>query len=235
MSETPSDVIFNGDTSCRSNNAHRPYDRFMGSRALKKAHKLRINPDGACHSVKWKTISTGIIPIYPWKKMLLGDYFLVPIRDKSTSSMKVAMLQAAARYDYELSVVRAFDSKKVPCLRVTLSAIGVRIARWRAFQEGYLAKPPSPGTDKVRAAAAQRRRYAITGDEARKARRQKAKSIIGDPRYDPFYLDSQSEQANPAKPEPVHNIEGNPVHTDSTMTREEKLRLILSKADSQQS
>lgn len=218
----------NNDLHLRSNNTHRPYDRFMGERQLDKARKLRINPDGAEHLIKFKTTAAGKLPIYPWTKLLLGDYFLAPIGTRSIKAMRVSLLQAAARHDLELSVIRMPDGHQIDCLRVTVSAIGIRAIRWKAYLEGYLDKPPSSGVAaKERKREYDRKRRYAAGDVVRQQRKAKAAKHLGDPKHDPFWRDSRQGILDDAKPDQVSAKEV--IYTDSSMSREEKSRLALSR------
>lgn len=109
------------------NNVHREYDIAFTEVELLRVRKLREHPMGEYHKLRLHQ-STGQY-IYPWKKMSEGDFFLVPITESNYKAKKVQMLQAARRYDYEISMVKVLDPDKNPALRVTFTYFGVKRIR----------------------------------------------------------------------------------------------------------
>lgn len=130
------------------NQAFRPYDRFLSAPALAKAKKLRKEPDGEQLPVKTTIRAGKIVPLYPWDKLLLGDFFMAPIGGKSAESMRIGFVKVASKRDFEVSVIKmsiapgSDPTDKRDYLRVTVSAIGVNKAKELAFKEGYIALRP---------------------------------------------------------------------------------------------
>lgn len=112
------------------NNTHREYDVAFTEIELSRVRKLREHPMGELHKVRVHPVTRQ--NIYPWKKMVEGDFFLVPITKDNVKAKRVQMLQAARRYDYEISMVQTLDLEKNPALRVTFTYFGIKRIRMLA-------------------------------------------------------------------------------------------------------
>lgn len=115
----------------------RDYDRFLPPSLLPAIKARRTQPDGDPHTVYEKFDQMGVSRYdYRWRKMKLGDFFIVAIGDRSVKAMRMGFLAAARRNDFELAIVRVVPSsgqfKGEPCLRVTLTYFGVDALRQRA-------------------------------------------------------------------------------------------------------
>lgn len=123
----------------------RVYDDFLPAPLLKLVLARREHPDGRRHPLS-STIRAGRqVTVYPWDKMEVGDFFEVPIGDKSERAMRVALNQAAARLDAEIAVRLIKDSKNQHCFRVTLVLFGVRGYLATAAKAGVHVSPRSDG------------------------------------------------------------------------------------------
>lgn len=109
------------------NNTHREYDVAFSELKLARVRKLREHPVGDLHKLRLNP-STGQY-VYPWKHMIEGDFFFVPVTKETVNAKRVQMKQAARRYDYEVSIVQTLDLDKNPALRVTYTYFGVRRIR----------------------------------------------------------------------------------------------------------
>lgn len=104
----------------------RPYDDQMPEIVRNAAVARRKLPDGVCHPVRLTTrgLKQEEHYEYPWDRMKLGDYFLVPLRGRKTEALAVRFRQMAARKDWELSIVRV-EHLGEPHLRVCLTVLDV--------------------------------------------------------------------------------------------------------------
>lgn len=98
----------------------RPYDDFIPGNLLSRVLARRENPDGIRHQIGTTRRAGRTVNKYPWDKMEVGDFFEVPIGNKSEKAMRVALAHAAARIDAEISVRLVKDSKDQHCFRVTV-------------------------------------------------------------------------------------------------------------------
>ena len=136
---------FGNDLDFRKNNKNRPYDVFLSRPALIKARQLRVNPTGEVHPIKYTDRARKRVAVYPWNKMELGDMFFAPVANRSLAAMRTTFMQASAKCDFEITILRINDSYGHDCLRVSVTAIGVYRARLEAYQAGYMPHPPSRG------------------------------------------------------------------------------------------
>lgn len=104
----------------------RPYDRFMSDVVRQSAMLRREAPDGVRHSLRVSTRGPSKEEHYeyPWAKMKLGDYFVVPLRGRRSDALAVRFRQAAAQRDWELAIARV-DVDGEPHLRVCLTVVDV--------------------------------------------------------------------------------------------------------------
>lgn len=98
----------------------RPYDDFIPASLLPRVLARRENPDGERHQIGTTRRAGRTVNKYPWDKMQVGDFFEVPIGDKSEKAMRIAIAHAAARIDAEIAVRLVKDSKGQHCFRVTV-------------------------------------------------------------------------------------------------------------------
>ncbi len=115
----------------------RPYDDFLPN--LSKVKERRRSPTGVRHEVPVVKRGRQECFSYPWAKMELGDYFVVPIGTRSVHALRVSFHHAAARFDYEIAV-RSVDDNGEPSMRVTVTVIGVSAAKRAAIAVGINVK-----------------------------------------------------------------------------------------------
>lgn len=88
------------------NKHSRPYDVAMSDDYRAAVQKRRDNPTGVELEVKRVRRRGQLISIYPFKNMLLGDFFYVPVPEHLTrDSFVIRFRQAAARHNMELTIV----------------------------------------------------------------------------------------------------------------------------------
>lgn len=132
----------------------RPYDDFIPAPMLERIKQRRFSPDGIQHRVK-KTLRAGkLVNDYPWKRMELGDFFIVPIDGRSKKAMRVAFQQGAARHDLEISVkewtlpdgslayrvtvvIIQVSRYKLAAVKAGISGIGFSDGRWRGRKKKW--------------------------------------------------------------------------------------------------
>lgn len=146
---------------------------------LQKIRDRRATPDGKEWLVTHKVRAGVPVYQYPWSKMQIGDFFIVPQLRHGRAQLG-SFAQAAQRYDFELSVRswEIHDGEHVTDgFRVTLVFIGIRGLKRRAnniaalkiplASNGHAArtkkwrdannivKPPKPAPRKGRVSATQ--------------------------------------------------------------------------------
>lgn len=114
----------------------RPYDDFIPMPILRIIKQRRHSPDGLVHEVKTISRAGRRVYNYPWKKMELGDFFIVPVGDRSPRSMIVAFYQGAARHDLEIAVKEWTLPDGSPAFRVTVVIIQVSRYKLIAASKG---------------------------------------------------------------------------------------------------
>jgi hypothetical protein len=114
----------------------RPYDDFIPVPILRSIKQRRHSPDGIMHEVKMTTRAGRRVYNYPWKKMELGDFFIVAIGGRSARAMIVAFYQGAARHDLEIAVKDWTLPDGEKALRVTVVIIGVSTYKLKAAAKG---------------------------------------------------------------------------------------------------
>lgn len=117
-------------------NRSRPYDDYIPMPVLRKIKERRRSPDGVLHEVKEITRAGRRVYDYPWKKMELGDFFIVPIGHRSERALRVAFAQGAARNDYEIAVTKWRMPDGGPGLRVCVVIINVSTYKHLALSKG---------------------------------------------------------------------------------------------------
>lgn len=114
----------------------RPYDDFIPAPLLAKIKLRRHSPDGLVHEVKEITRAGRRVYDYPWKKMELGDFFIVPIGDRSEKALRVAFAHGAARHDLEIAVTKWRLPDDEWGFRVAVVIIGVSQYKHLALNAG---------------------------------------------------------------------------------------------------
>lgn len=114
----------------------RPYDDFIPLPLLRDIQKRRQSPDGVLHQLKTTKRAGRVVYAYPWSKMELGDFFIVPIGNRSKKAVRIAFYQAAARHDLEISVKEWTMPDGSPGYRVGVTIIGVNKYRLKAVSKG---------------------------------------------------------------------------------------------------
>jgi hypothetical protein len=157
----------------------RPYDDFIPAPTLERIKQRRFSPDGLVHEVKTIVRAGRRVYNYPWKKMELGDFFIVPVEHRSKNALRVAFQQGAARHDLEIAVKEWTLPDGALAYRVTvviiqvsrykleaanrgITGIGFSDGRWRARKRKWYKEhskdakrvsripPPAPAKSKPR-------------------------------------------------------------------------------------
>lgn len=197
----------------RSNSTWRPYDRAMPDDFLAKVRARRESPTGQNVPLK-RTKRGGVLTyVYPWRKWLLGDFFLIPLDGRVEKAVRVGLYQAAARYDFEIAI-KPWSIDGEPGLRVTLVVIGLRQWKVKAIALGASSKAIqfSDGRFKAR-----KRKWAATRREE-PAEASAPRSSKPNPKSSPFWADHDEELPAP---------ETSTVVPERHMTREEIIRRAL--------
>lgn len=104
----------------------RLYDAAMDKRLLAATRARRECPDGRELRVETAVRGKTRVSLYPWDKMQLGDFFIVPTMGRPRTHFDVRFRQAANRRDWELTITPwGIGSNKTPGLRVALTCIGI--------------------------------------------------------------------------------------------------------------
>ena len=111
----------------------RPYDVAMSDELRAAVRERRKHPDGLMHPVKVEMRGNTEIQAYPWDKMKLGDFFIVPLRGQKPGPLSVRFRQAAARRDWEITIVQVVYGTE-PSLRVCLTLLDVSELKKKAQQ-----------------------------------------------------------------------------------------------------
>lgn len=109
----------------------RPYDVAMSPVLRDAVTARRAHPDGELLNLRFTQRGTTRCYSYPWDTMKLGDFFLVPMKGQKYEALSVRFRQAAARRDWELTIVRV-ERDGEPHLRVCLTLVGVRALKEKA-------------------------------------------------------------------------------------------------------
>lgn len=109
----------------------RPYDVAMSPELRVAVRERRINPDGQLRPTKIEMRGDTEILTYPWDQMKLGDFFYVPLRGRKAEPLSVRLRQAAARRDWELTIVQ-WKNGTEPVLRVCLTLLDVSAIKRKA-------------------------------------------------------------------------------------------------------
>lgn len=113
----------------------RSYDIAFPHQVRMAILERREHPTGEVHEVKTEERGGDIVQIYPWDKMLLGDFFLAKIGIRSIKAMRQTFLKAARRYDFEIAVKQVEDFDGEDALRVTVTMLDISIYRKRAARD----------------------------------------------------------------------------------------------------
>lgn len=96
----------------------KPWDVAFTPRCWEKINNRRRSPDGVKREVK-TYIRNGVeCNDYPWHDMDDGDFFEVPIGDKSETAMKVGFRHSASRLNMEITTHRVLIGNVIPGYRV---------------------------------------------------------------------------------------------------------------------
>lgn len=205
-------------THRRTNLLTRPYDDHVPAPLLRGIVERRQSPTGVCHTVPEVRRAGRRCYAYPWSKMLLGDFFVVAIGDRSEQALRTAFAQAAARFDFELAVVKLKDDYDQPALRVTLTVIGV--TQWKkAAEKAGVSVAYSDGRWKAR-----KRRW----EEANRKRPDKpAPPAEGKRKDKPFWKDNDPELPIPGSSTGPNLGPVVAVEPEVKLTREQMLKRAL--------
>ncbi len=110
----------------------RNYDVAFPLQVRITVQRRRNHPTGEIHAVKMEERGDDVVQLYPWSKMLLGDFFVAKIGNRSVKAMKMTFTKAAQRRDIEISVKRVKDADGDQALQVTLTYFEVSVVRKRA-------------------------------------------------------------------------------------------------------
>lgn len=121
----------------------------------------RVNPDGHERMVSTGNRAGKRVQVYPWSEMLIGDFFVAPIKG-SKSAMITTFRQAAARLDIEISIFPWVNDKGENCLRVCKIQGDIKKVKRRASKLLNKKLPVSDGKWK---GARERRRLRAAGVE----------------------------------------------------------------------
>lgn len=144
----------------------RPYDILIPAPILDRIKDRRHSPDGVVHEVKTVVRAGRRVYNYPWSKMELGDFFIVPIGGRSKKAMRVAFQQAAARHDMEIAVKEVVLPDGSPAYRVTVVIIQVSRYKLAAVEEGITGVGLSDGRWKSRKRRWARQKYSTKSSES---------------------------------------------------------------------
>lgn len=117
---------------------------------LERIKQRRNSPDGLVHEVKTITRAGRQVYDYPWKKMELGDFFIVPVGHRSKNALRVAFQHGAARHDLEISVKEWTMPDGSLAYRVTVVIIQVSRYKMEAVKRGISGVGFSDGRWKAR-------------------------------------------------------------------------------------
>lgn len=102
----------------------RPYDIAMSDEARVAVRARRAFPSGRCLFPRVTMRGDTEVLHYPWDEMALGDFFFVPLRGQKPGAMSIRLRQAAARRDWELTIVQWKEGSEHG-LRVSLTLFDV--------------------------------------------------------------------------------------------------------------
>jgi hypothetical protein len=111
----------------------RPYDIAMSDELRAAVMERRRNPDGRLLPTRVERRGNTEIMAYPWADMKLGDFFFVPLRGQKPGPLSVRLRQAAARRDWELTIIQRNNGTE-PSLRVCLTLLDVSDIKGKAQQ-----------------------------------------------------------------------------------------------------
>lgn len=204
---------------------NRPYDITIPAPELAKLLERRRSPDGLRHQITETRRGGQRAYVYPWEKMELGDFFIVPIGSRSKHSMRISFHQAAARHDFEIAVTDWTMEDGSPGFRVAVTMIGVTRAKQaldRLLDEDEKLPPSKQKYRHVprpRYSDLTNRRKSKRKSEAAYRRRIVPKSRQTprpDPKDNPFWADN-----DPEVPQPLSVMEPAP---EVKLSREEVIR-----------
>lgn len=159
---------------------------------LTRIKQRRHSPDGLMHEVKTITRAGRRVYNYPWSKMELGDFFIVPIENRSRNALRVAFQHGAARHDLEIAVKEWTLPDGSPAYRVTVVIIQVSRYKLAAINKGVPGIRISDGRWKAR----KRKWYRERSKDAKPARRTPPpapKKPSTRNLYNPFWADEVEE------------------------------------------
>lgn len=190
----------------------RAYDAGIPHAILVEARERRVNPTGVEHPVETRLRGDKEIQKFPWKKLELGDFFFARILGNE-KSLRIQFHQAAARHDFELTVVKMeIDGNFY--LRVTVSLLDVLQYKKRARGKGARNIGFSDGRWRRRREAEYKRRKAEGADTSVSARGTEGRTQAG-----PQWSSDDAPLPDTGTPPP-----------ETPMSRQEKLRLALARA-----
>ena len=211
------------------NQLNRPYDVVIPAPELIKVQERRRSPSGFRHTVNKTRRGGQQVNVYPWSKMELGDFFIVPIGGRSRGSMRVGFHHAAARYDYEIAVTDWKMEDGSPGFRVAIIIIGVN--RYKSMLDRLLDEDEKLPENKQKHAHVPRPRYSDVANRrksrrrivASQKRRPKSRQEPREDKPSPFWYDDEINI-----PTPVSGMSATPIAPPEVkLSREEVVRRAL--------
>lgn len=215
----------------RTNQLSRPYDVAIPAPLLAKIEARRFSPDGLMHNVPVTKRGGKRAYKYPFRKMELGDFFIVPLDGRSEGSMRTAFYQAAARLDLEIAIKPWKLEGGVPGLRVTVVIIGVNGYKRKAEDFGVKSRY-SDGKWKARRRVWERdNRPSRPGRSRQKENDTPFRREPPDKHTNPFWADAEDHQPL-AIDVAIANANTSQLLSEptETLTREERLKRALAAA-----